>query len=239
MNSPTVSPLPPEAKLRVKNWRVFQHYKDRSPPWIKLQKSLLDDYDFQCLPLASRALAPMLWLLASESNEGDIDADSKKLAFRLRWPEKEVAAGLTPLIKKGFLVRASASLAEPEQLATSETEGETETEGEAEGARPTRKCPPTFVVTDQMRAWAAEKHPTADIDAETEAFRDYTFARSMTDWPATWRNWIRKSKPKGGYRSLTKYEQSMKALEEWGTHDTGSDQAPLAITGPNVRTAVG
>jgi hypothetical protein len=223
--------------LRVKNWRVFQHYKDRSPPWIKLQKSLLDDYDFQCLPLASKALAPMLWLLASESDDGSIPSDVTKLAFRLRWPEKDIRAGLTPLIAKGFLVGASNALAGCKQVATSETEGETETEGEGEAeARPTRKCPKSFLVTDAMRAWATEKHPAIDVDAETEAFRDYTFARSMTDWPGTWRNWIRKAKPAGGHRSLTKYEQSMKALQELGSNDTGTDQGCLAITGPGLRT---
>lgn len=114
--------------LRVKNWRVFQHYKDRSPPWIKLQKSLLDDYDFQCLPLASKALAPMLWLLASESHDGSIEDDAIKLAFRLRWSEKDVRLGLSPLIEKGFLEPDSNALAPCLQVATSETERETETE---------------------------------------------------------------------------------------------------------------
>ena len=51
------------ARIRPKNWHSFQHYKDRDPTWIKLHKKLLDDYEFQSLPLASRALAPMLWLL--------------------------------------------------------------------------------------------------------------------------------------------------------------------------------
>jgi DNA-binding NarL/FixJ family response regulator len=30
----------------VKNFERFQHYKDRSPPWIKLYNELLDDYEF-------------------------------------------------------------------------------------------------------------------------------------------------------------------------------------------------
>ena len=117
-----------EPSLTVKNWRIFQHYKNRSPPWIKLQKSVLDDYDFQCLPLASRALAPMLWLLASESDDGSIPACVARLAFRLRWSEKEVSAGLKPLIEQGFLLSASNMLANPEQLASSEGEGEGEGE---------------------------------------------------------------------------------------------------------------
>jgi hypothetical protein len=115
--------------LRVKNWREFQHYTDRRPPWIKLHVSLLDNYEFQCLPLASRALAPMLWLLASENVDGTIPADPGLLAFRLRWDVKELKAGLTPLIDKGFLIDASNALAERLQSAPSETETETETEG--------------------------------------------------------------------------------------------------------------
>ena len=50
----------------VKSWDRFQHYRDRNPPWVKLHKQFLDDFDFHSLPVASRALAPMLWLLASE-----------------------------------------------------------------------------------------------------------------------------------------------------------------------------
>jgi hypothetical protein len=118
-------------KFTVKNWAEFQHYKDRSPPWVKLHKSLLDDYDFQCLPVASRALAPMLWLLASENMDGIIDCDTKRLAFRLRALEKEIKEGLEPLIRQGFLIPDSGVLAECQRVAVSETETETETETKA------------------------------------------------------------------------------------------------------------
>jgi hypothetical protein len=117
-------------KIRPKNWRDFQHYKDRSPPWIRLHRRLLDDKDFQRLPVASRALAPMLWLLASESVEGWIDADPDELAFRLRTTEKDITLALRPLLEKGFFSPeqdASAVLAECSQVAVPETETETET----------------------------------------------------------------------------------------------------------------
>ncbi len=221
--------------LQVKNWRLFQHYKDRSPPWIKLQKSLLDDYDFQCLPIASKALAPMLWLLASESHDGTVESDITKLAFRLRWPEKDVRSGLTPLIQKGFLIDASNPLADCLQHALSEGEGEGEGEAENRGrGRGARKCPESFEVTPDLRSWAEKERPGIDVDAETASFRDYTYASAKTDWPATWRNWMRKAKPGNG-RRLTKYEESMKALDAWSTHEPGTNEAPLAITRSNVR----
>jgi len=62
----------------------------------------------------------------------------------------------------------------------------------AGGRRPTRKCPDDFEVSEEMKAWAAENAPLSDIDLATDKFRDYTFKNAMSDWAATWRNWIRK-----------------------------------------------
>lgn len=105
------------ARIQVKGWSDFQHYKHRSPPWIKLHKKLLDDFEFQCLQLASRALAPMLWLLASESDDGTFEADMDMIAFRLRTTKNEVVNAIIPLIDKGFLIDASNALAECRQVA--------------------------------------------------------------------------------------------------------------------------
>lgn len=122
--------------LIPKSWGDFQHYKDRAPPWIKLHKSLLDNYEFQCLPVASRAIAPMLWLLASDHERGEIDATPKKLAFRLRMTEREATDALKPLIDNGFfevLHVDSGPLAERKRDAMpEERRGETETEKETE-----------------------------------------------------------------------------------------------------------
>ena len=107
-------------ELAVKNWSKFQHYKHRRPPWIKLHRELLDDCDFQCLPLASKALAPMLWLLASENTDGNIRMESKNLAFRLRMTESDLTGALIPLIEAGFFEDASGVRAERVQGATPE-----------------------------------------------------------------------------------------------------------------------
>ena len=107
-------------KLTPKNWDAFQHYKHRSPPWIKLHKKLLDDMAFQRLPVASKALAPMLWLLASESNDGVIHSSAEEIAFRLRMTEKEVLSAIKPLIDNGFFIDDSDMLASCLQDATTE-----------------------------------------------------------------------------------------------------------------------
>jgi hypothetical protein len=116
--------------LQPKNWAVFQHYKDRCPPWIKLHRDLLNDRVFMCLPLASKALAPLLWLLASESKDGVFDGSLDELVFRLHITPKDYQDGVKPLIDKGFFVVASGVLAECYQDAIPETEGETETKKE-------------------------------------------------------------------------------------------------------------
>lgn len=110
--------------LKPKNWEKFQHYKDRSPPWVKLHKSLLDDRVFMRLPLASKALAPLLWLLASDSKTGEFDASIDELEFRLRISGDDLKQGLKPLIDNGFFVVASGVLADCLQAAVPEAETE-------------------------------------------------------------------------------------------------------------------
>lgn len=114
--------------LRPKGWDKFQHYKDRCPPWIKLHRDLLINRDFMCLPIASKALAPMLWLLASEAKDGIFDASFEELQFRLHISEKDYQDGVKSLIDKGFFEITSGVLAECKQVAIPETEGERETE---------------------------------------------------------------------------------------------------------------
>lgn len=63
----------------------------------------------------------------------------------------------------------------------------------AKPPRPSRKCPAAFVVTSELQAFAAGKHPEVNWATETEKFRDYTFRNAITDWPGAWRNWIRKA----------------------------------------------
>jgi len=114
--------------LQPKNWAVFQHYKDRCPPWIKLHRDLLNDRSYMRLPIASKALAPMLWLLASESKDGVFDGSLDELVFRLHITPKEYQDGVKPLIDNDFFILVSGVLAERKQVAIPETEEETETE---------------------------------------------------------------------------------------------------------------
>lgn len=100
------------------------------------------------LPMASKAIAPLLWLLASESDDGGFDAAIEELAFRLRLASKDVETGLKPLIDKGFFVDASTMLAPSYQLARPETERETEKEKETEKKAVSLELPDWLDVND-------------------------------------------------------------------------------------------
>ncbi len=119
--------------IRIKNWRTFQHYQHRRPPWIKLHRDILNNYDFYTMSLASRALAPYLWLLASEYENGEIPLDFSMLASRLRFRRDTLKVCINELVLKGFILTssyASNMLAPCKQEARLEVELEVETEKE-------------------------------------------------------------------------------------------------------------
>jgi hypothetical protein len=134
--------------LQPKNWAIFQHYKDRCPPWIKLHRDLLNDRAFMRLPIASKALAPMLWLLASESKDGVFDGSLDELVFRLHISPKEYQDGVKPLIDNDFFILVSGVLAERKQVAIPETE--TETEGETETKKKATSVAPPIGVSNSV-----------------------------------------------------------------------------------------
>ena len=92
--------------LRVKNWRQFQHYRDRNPPWIKLHFSMLSSADWVTLDDASRVLAIACMLIASRS-EGQIDGSEAGLAYLKRVAYLNKTPSLKSLIDCGFLEPAS------------------------------------------------------------------------------------------------------------------------------------
>lgn len=101
--------------MKIKNWEKFQHYKDRSPHWIKLYKSILDDVEWHNLSGDDAKALIMLWLIAAE-DKGQLP-HLKQLAFRLRMKEADASKLLTRL-SPWLEQSASNMLAEPEQPAS-------------------------------------------------------------------------------------------------------------------------
>jgi hypothetical protein len=117
-------------RYRVKNWETYQHYKDRAPPWIKLHFALLSSQDWVTFDDASRVLAVACMLVASR-NEGEIDCSQSGLAYLKRVAYLNKTPNIKPLIESGFLIPASAMLADASEVhrnATIETEKRRERE---------------------------------------------------------------------------------------------------------------
>jgi hypothetical protein len=191
--------------LQPKNWSVFQHYKDRCPPWIKLHRDLLNDRAYMRLPIASKAIAPMLWLLASESKDGVFDGSLDELVFRLHITPKEYQDGVKPLIDNDFFNVVSGVIAECKQVAIPETEGETETETKKKA---TSVAPPEGVSDSVWQEFKslrkAKKAPITQraIDAITSEANKagWTLEKALEEcvvrgWQAFKADWVVKPNP--------------------------------------------
>ena len=223
--------------LQPKNWAVFQHYKDRCPPWIKLHRDLLNDRVFMCLPIASKALAPLLWLLASEAKDGKFDGSLDELVFRLHISPKEYEDGVKPLIDKGFFIIASGVLAESSQVAIPETEGETERETETKERKKTQRgsrLPTDFQIPDDWVSFCQTERPDLQAHKVFDNFKDYWVAApkgTKLDWSATWRNWVRgqKSENRTGLSKTGQTNQSVMSGLTRGLIGGGSNVKLLGI----------
>ncbi len=205
---------------RVKNWREFQHYAHRDPPWIKLHFRMLSSRDWVTLDDASRVLAIACMLIASR-NQGLIEDDPEyiqRVAYLKKPPD------FKPLIKCGFLELASESkqvLATASVVLTndvSETERETEEECAkrpplANGfhGKPKPKkthTPPTDFKPDLE--FASLVVPDMDAAKEAEKFMDYEFRTPHSDWDRAWRRWVRKARDDNRYT-----KRAMPGVIQW------------------------
>lgn len=151
----------------IRNWREFQHYKDRNPPWIKLHYALLSSQDWVMLNDASRVLAVACMLLASRS-DGQIDGSEAGLAYLQRVAYLNKKPELKPLIDCGFLECASNLLsnARPE----TEVQDLTETEKKQQRAKKVNGqafTPPDWMPEHQWQAWldarTKKRNPPTDF----------------------------------------------------------------------------
>lgn len=167
--------------LRVKNWDRFQHYKDRSPPWIKLHYTTLDDYAWSHLPDTAKAHLMGIWLLASRQ-DGRIPNDAAWIGTRIG-ARSRVDLGV--LIRAGFLEKDASTALAPsdsesldlEEKRREETEKrreETEREALAFAAAwkdyPRR---PNDSKANALRAWTARRNEGVEAHVMHEGVKRY------------------------------------------------------------------
>ena len=194
--------------MRIKNWREFQHYKHRSPPWIRFHRSLLDDLDWHKLEGDAAKALVMLWLIASE-DEGSLP-EAVELAFRLRISEKQLNSIVSKL-SHWLEQDASSALAPCLHHAVSE-ESRVETEksrvDSAQGAaisKPDNGNSRKKAAIALSDAWLPNSSSTqkaqklgltqAEIGREREKFRNHARQndRRAVNWDAAFDNWCIKA----------------------------------------------
>ena len=190
--------------FRVKNLERYQHYKDRNPPWVKLHRTFLSDYELRQLPVPCRLFFMCSILIASEV-ENNVPMDLDYVSQRCGFVVDE--AILTPLIKRGLLLAPKASsmlapiLYSDSSLSVSSLKKNEVRKGDLnlvvalKGKRP--------FPADLTLATVKPDDPTGSGWAkfginpavEFATFRDHALScdRRCTDWKAAWRNWARKA----------------------------------------------
>jgi hypothetical protein len=124
--------------IRIRKWDQFQHYKERTPPWIKLHRSVLDKREWYALSGDACKLLAECWLVASEDPDGWIPLSTADLTWRLRRSDPSHMATLLQELERLDFVDLSDHDSRPPlaerthdastALDRGEAEGETETE---------------------------------------------------------------------------------------------------------------
>jgi len=118
--------------ISVKNFEKFQHYKERCPPWIKIHRSIFEDYEFECLQDASKLHLMLIWVLASQC-DNKIRADPQ-------WIKRKIGVkgpvDIQVLVDKGFLLMEGGCVQDASKMHTN-ADSEAYKPTEAEAYKPT------------------------------------------------------------------------------------------------------
>lgn len=179
--------------VRVVNWHLYQHYKDRNPPWIKFYTRLIDGdcREFDRLKDEEKWQFCAILMLASRQQNA-IPYDTEWISERLRLRSKLNLKALEATGMIEITDVASTALADCKQDAMPETEAETE---KRRGEPRPQFSPPTY---DDVEGFhEAELPATAPLCAR--AFVDYYTANGwhagrnkMVNWKAAYKGWVRR-----------------------------------------------
>lgn len=127
----------------IRNWDRFQHYKKRSPPWIRLYRDVLDKPEYRALSDSAARLLVELWLLASEVDPGGrVPMDVNLICWRTgrKFDDPSVLTSLQELAEQRFIAMpGDASIYASTDASTSTPQRQsTETEGREQRERQTR-----------------------------------------------------------------------------------------------------
>lgn len=245
----------------VKNFKKYQHYRDRNPPWIKLYNELLDDYAFCRLPDAVKWHLIAIFLLASRY-DNKIPSDPKWLAAKIG---ATIPVDLPQLEAAGFIEfdqGCSKMLADCKQLALPETEreGEPKTEKKDSSAVPKKvgtaqaviPAEPFVVMIPTNRfetiqeevgfsqakldQWA-EAYPGVDVAATMRAIRQWSIdnksgRKTVTGMNRFVNSWLAREQNRGGNKNGSQRTHPQLGAERNSRFLQGISLGLAALEGP-------
>lgn len=177
------------SEYRIQDWEDLQHYKQRSPPWIKLHYETLSSAWWVMLDNDSRVLATACMLLASR-NDGVVDCSPRGLDYIRRVAYLPEVPDPNPLIDCGFLVPVVSDASGRKQMLASDSalarEAETEESREEAEESSVLSEPAEADVENSLEdglKWNARLAPLA---------REAGGESKVADW-------LRRAKPKPDY----------------------------------------
>lgn len=204
----------------IVKWAEFQHYKDRSPPWIKLHRSLLTSETWVSASTNGKVLAVACMMLAADTGN-KIPASPRyiqRAAYLDFVPDFSELVALGFLAPIDFVEETQETLADASKLQADARPEERREEREEEKkeehpspptvVRPPQKSRGEFLPQDWKPGTEGQRMAIAELGSreaalrELEKFRNYWFAKSgadgrKRDWEATWRNWIMRAADDG------------------------------------------
>lgn len=121
----------------IRNWRKFQMYQDRNPPWIKNLTELLHDHNYLGLPGETRSILHGLWLEYASAN-AQLLLNTRSLSGRLNL--RVTRPQLERLVQAGFIELTQTPRLQ--DIVTSRARGEAEAETQAETEKRKEKDEP-------------------------------------------------------------------------------------------------
>ncbi len=111
--------------------------------------------------------------------------------------------------------------------------------------RASKTCPLDFELGLELRQWARDNAPTVNVDSETETFREFEFQRPYTNWPATWKRWMKRANERKGTNGNGTHKPKPSAVdrvfaatEKWADEQRHQSGKRVADDDPNVRAGI-
>lgn len=225
-------------RYKVKNWERFQHFKDRLPPWIKLYRDILDDYDINMISSDAFKFLIQLWLLASQDKEGKgYLPPVHQIAYRLRLSKNKCLDLLRQV--DTFLISEQYQNDDEETETYKEETYKEETEKNNAG----RKKPARLSEKDWLVS-LRENEAYSHIDLEVELARMDAWLSTRPRRKKTRKfivNWLNRIDPPVGPGQKRTAPEGMQGLadmmeEQNATRDVSPGDGDLASSLPEVKT---